>query len=261
MRLELKNGNQKWVIDTATCVDLSIAVDCQNGRSPKAWYIDPPNKSTVHLDDWIGSVAQGGHVNFNNLRINPHAHGTHTESLGHITPDEYPVEGLIKDYFFRALVVTLAPNQGPKGLEISLSTLREKIESADSEFWPKGPQAIIIRTSPNSTTKRTQIYDHKGWPYLSAEAATYLREMDIEHLLIDTPSVDPERDQGALLAHKAFWHWPESPRYGATITEFIFVPDQVDDGPYLLELQMAPIVNDASFSRPLLYQMEPLDSC
>ena len=40
-------------------------------------------------------------------------------------------------------------------------------------------------------------------PYLSEKAATYIREMDIKHLLIDLPSVDKEHDEGKLLAHKA----------------------------------------------------------
>ena len=93
---------------------------------------------------------------------------------------------------------------------------------------------------------------------MSPEAATYLKDIGIEHLLIDTPSVDPEKDQGDLLAHKAFWQWPEHPRKKATITELIYVPDEVADGPYLLDLQMAAIVNDATFSRPLLYALEGL---
>ena len=91
-----------------------------------------------------------------------------------------------------------------------------------------------------------------------AEAADFLTEIGVQHLLIDTPSVDPEKDQGALLAHKAYWQWPDCPRIQATITEFIFVPDQVTDGAYLLELQTAPIVNDATFSRPLIYAIEPI---
>jgi kynurenine formamidase len=101
-------------------------------------------------------------------------------------------------------------------------------------------------------------YDHKGWPYLSSDAAKFIAELGIEHLLIDTPSVDPEKDQGALLAHKAFWQWPENPRSKATITEFIYVPDRVQDGPYLLEMQTAAIVNDATFSRPLIYALQAM---
>ena len=75
----------------------------------------------------------------------------------------------------------------------------------------------------------------------------------MKHLLIDLPSVDKEKDEGKLLAHKAFWNYPEKPRYQATITEFIYVPNQVKDGSYLLNLQIASFHNDAAPSKPVLY--------
>lgn len=258
MRFEIDINGKRWSIDTSAPIDLSIPVNCQQPGGAKAWYIDPPSKSPVRLGSWVGSVTQGGSVNFNDLKVNPHAHGTHTESLGHISPEEDPVEGLFDQFFFEALVVSVTPDSGPTGSAISAAALSQSIESALSSFWSKGPVALVVRTLPNPRSKRIQNYDQKGWSYLSAEAARLLADMGVTHLLIDTPSVDPEKDQGALLAHKAFWQWPENPRKNATITEFIYVPDQVVDGPYLLELQLAAIVNDATFSRPLLYALESL---
>jgi hypothetical protein len=40
-----------------------------------------------------------------------------------------------------------------------------------------------------------------------------------------------------------------------TITEMIYVRDEVADGLYLLNLQIAPFVSDAAPSRPLLYPL------
>ncbi len=80
-------------------------------------------------------------------------------------------------------------------------------------------------------------------------------ERGIKHLLIDQPSVDKEEDGGALAAHKAFWNIPKNPELHATITELIFVPDEVEDGLYLLNLQVAPMENDAAPSRPVLFQL------
>ena len=74
-------------------------------------------------------------------------------------------------------------------------------------------------------------------------------------MLIDLPSIDKEKDDGALLAHKAFWNYPKNLRLDATITEFIYVPDAVEDGHYLLNLQTASFVNDATPSRPILYKI------
>ena len=81
-----------------------------------------------------------------------------------------------------------------------------------------------------------------------------LREMGVKHLLIDLPSVDKEKDNGKLLAHKAFWNFPENPRFEATITELVFVPNDVQDGSYLLNLMIAPFHNDATPSKPVLYR-------
>jgi hypothetical protein len=78
----------------------------------------------------------------------------------------------------------------------------------------------------------------------------------IDHLLLDLPSVDREVDGGALAAHRAFWNYPENPRMKATITELIYVPSKVQDGQYFLNLQVAPIENDASPSRPVLYRKD-----
>ncbi len=70
------------------------------------------------------------------------------------------------------------------------------------------------------------------------------------------PSVDKEKDDGALLAHKAFWNYPEKPRLNATITELIYVRNKVKDGSYILNLQVANFNNDAAPSRPVLYEIE-----
>jgi hypothetical protein len=87
------------------------------------------------------------------------------------------------------------------------------------------------------------------------EAIAFLVANDVDHLLVDLPSVDKERDGGELRAHKAFWNLNGDLRKEATITEFVFVPNDVADGTYLLNLQVAPFVNDASPSRPVLFKI------
>jgi hypothetical protein len=81
-------------------------------------------------------------------------------------------------------------------------------------------------------------------------------------LLIDLPSVDKEKDGGKLAAHKAFWnvkdvnHLNEDARLNCTITEMVFVPNEVSDGIYVLNLQIASFENDASPSKPILYSIQ-----
>jgi hypothetical protein len=51
-----------------------------------------------------------------------------------------------------------------------------------------------------------------------------------------------------------FWNYPENPRMNATITEMVYVPNEVNDGIYILNLQIASLQTDASPSKPILYK-------
>jgi hypothetical protein len=63
------------------------------------------------------------------------------------------------------------------------------------------------------------------------------------------------------LAHKAFWNVKdvnnlnEDARMNCTITELIYVDDSVEDGNYILNLQIASFENDASPSKPILFKI------
>ena len=86
----------------------------------------------------------------------------------------------------------------------------------------------------------------------------YIVECGVKHLLIDLPSVDREEDGGQLLAHKAFWQYPENIRANATISELIYVNNVIKDGLYLLNIQITALELDASLSKPVLYKLNIL---
>jgi kynurenine formamidase len=130
---------------------------------------------------------------------------------------------------------------------ITAGQLEKVLESPECE-------ALILRTLPNSPEKRTRQYSGTNPPYLLEGAAKYLAVKGITQLLVDLPSVDKEDDGGALLAHKAFWNFPGPLRMQAMITEMVYVPDDIPDGSYFLDLQVASFENDASPSRPVLYK-------
>ena len=116
-------------------------------------------------------------------------------------------------------------------------------------------EALAIRTLPNDPLKKVAKYSGHNPAYMCPNAISFLREQGIEHLLIDLPSVDPEEDEGQLQAHKAFWNYPEHPCTHSTITELIYIPHDVEDGLYFLNLQIAPIEMDAAPSNPILYKI------
>lgn len=239
-------NNASYEIDLSKPLDLSLPLK-SGDENPHAWYIDNPSITPVVLDNWIGSVQEGASTNFNNIYFNPHAHGTHTECVGHITKGFYSVNESLQTFFFLAELISITPEKQGDDWVITKQQLRAVLTT--------NPEAIVIRTLPNSEVKKTQKYSHSNPPYLTEEAAIYLREIGVQHLLIDLPSVDKEEDGGALLAHKAFWNISENIRTTATITEFVYVPDEVKDGVYVLNLQIAPFHNDASPSKPILYKL------
>lgn len=239
---------QSFSIDLSIPLDISIPLRDSN-LNPTAWYLDKPAINPVQDGNWIGAVSKGGSVNFNNIHFNPHAHGTHTECVGHITQEFHAVNALFSTYFFTAALVSVQPKMENSDFIISKEILEEALGNSR-------PEALVIRTLPNSEDKLSKQYSHTNWPYLSQEAAQFLCSIGIQHLLIDTPSVDKEKDDGALLAHKAFWNLGENTRHRATITEFIYAPDTINDGSYVLELQLANMVNDAAPSRPILYKIK-----
>jgi kynurenine formamidase len=251
--------NNEFKIDLSKPIDISIPLT-NTDENPIAWYIDKPVIEPVVFGDWIGKVSEGkSSTNFNNIFFNPHGHGTHTECLGHITRDFYSINQSLKQFFFLAELVSVVPEMKGDDLVITLDSITMALDLTLKLGVPK--EALIIRTLPNLEAKKHQKYSNTNPPYLSTDAARFIRESGIQHLLIDLPSVDKEHDEGKLLAHKAFWNVKDvnnlnpDARLNCTITEMIFVADEVQDGSYLLNLQIASFENDASPSKPILYKI------
>jgi kynurenine formamidase len=254
MKATIQHKSKIFSVDLSQPIDISLSLT-NNGSNPIAWYLDRPEIEPVRAQGWVGKVSEGSSTNFNTIAFNPHAHGTHTECLGHITKDFYSINNALKQFFFTAEVISVQP----EGRGDDLVITKYQIENA---LNGRTPEAIVIRTLPNEEAKKSRNYSHTNPPYLEEAAATYIRECGIDHLLIDLPSVDKEKDDGLLLAHKAFWNVKDvnilntDARHNATITEMIFVPDEVSDGSYLLNLQIASFENDASPGKPVLYKIE-----
>jgi len=248
MIASIKLNSKNFQFDLTKPIDLSIPLKASKANV-NAWYIDEPKIEPVEFEGFTAAVSKGASINFNNIFFNPHGHGTHTECAGHITEKVHSVNKNLKQFFFLAELVTIAPTKLNDDFVISKKQLQFALGN-------KKRDAIIIRTLPNTREKLSMQYSYSNPPYLLEEAAIYLREKGIKHLLIDLPSVDREKDEGKLLAHNAFWNTKGKLRLDATITELIFVPNNVDDGSYLLNIQIAPFENDASPSKPILYKLE-----
>jgi kynurenine formamidase len=234
--------------DLSKPIDISIPLRTGE-ENVNAWYVPPVKIEPVRMGDWIGDVKQGGSVNFRNITFNPHGNGTHTECVGHISKEGYSINQCLKKFFFMAELITILPEETAEGDKV---ITKEHIMNCLED---KRPEAIIIRTLDNHISKINKQYSNTNPPYLDHEAAAYIDELGIDHLLIDLPSVDKEVDGGKLSAHHAFWQYPHNTKTQRTITEMIYVPNTIFDGTYLLNLQIASFENDASPSKPVLYQL------
>lgn len=248
MQIKTTRNNQEYTADLSKPIALYIVL--RDGLdNPNCFWAPPVAYSPVVVGDFIGSTARGGPVNFFNVKFNPHGNGTHTECVGHIARERYVLHECLQEAHFWAKLVSLYPRRTDDGDRVIFrDQLEEVLSAGDAE-------ALILRTLPNDDLKKTRNYSGSNPPYLHHEAAQYLVDCGIQHLLLDLPSVDREEDGGQLLAHHAFWQYPQAVRREATITEMIFVPDKVKDGSYLLHLQTAAFDLDVSPSRPVIFDL------
>jgi arylformamidase len=243
VRVPVEWKGKVFHVDLSNGYCLAIPLD-HTQPQPNAFFAPLYEASPHKAGTWVGDTREGAPVNFFNLRINPHGNGTHTECVGHITKERYSVHESLKDGFWIAQLISVYP------------TMREDGDRViDQLEWEKDIDALIIRTLPNHPDKRVRHYGNTNPTYLDAALAQQMADDKILHLLLDLPSVDREEDGGQLLAHKAFWQYPDSLRLDATISEMVYIDNVVPDGLYLLQIQIPALELDASPSRPFIYPL------
>ncbi|MFM1773207.1 MAG: hypothetical protein RLZZ71_2349 [Bacteroidota bacterium] len=267
MKLTLEKDGRRYSFQTEKGMDLSISL---NPKGPRAWYVEPMRIEPVRTEQFLGSVAEGGAVNFRDVYFNPHGHGTHTENVGHIVDTDFPVVSSVGSSHYVAKLISVNLRQGvsqgrsegasqdlPQDLSQNLETGASQGDWVVSEESFEGfdlkAEALIIRTKPNDHSKMQRQYSGTNFPYLTIGAMQRIVDAGVQHLLIDLPSVDREEDGGALAAHHLFWNVPANPNFQKTITELIYVPNEIEDGTYVLNLQVSNFANDAAPSRPMLF--------
>ena len=267
MIISIKNGGRTLEIDDRP-IDISIPLRF-NGEQPNAYGVEKASSKACEAGDLVGDTRRGGSCNFEQYTLIPHCNGTHTECVGHITNERTSVRDCLQDVFIPAVLISVSPekNDGEPLLtkeliESSISQTETGQEGSVLLLNDAGSKALIIRTFPNDDSKLTRVYTADIPPYFTTEAMEYMVELGIRHLLVDMPSIDRIYDEGKLANHRIFWNVEPgsfavngNSRVNNTITELIYVPNEVEDGNYLLNLQIAPFDTDASPSRPVIFKM------
>ena len=211
-KAHLTVGNRELVADLSSFVDISAPVsDDPNGV--RFFGIPAAKSEPIRMGEFVGSVKEGGLCNCSTLTLCAHGNATHTEGIGHISKEATPVWELIAGGHFYALLVSLEPERITE--DSHLKSGDEAITRNQIEELLEGrevPEALIIRTLPNSPDRPKEDFTGTNPPFIHYDAARYLAEIDLNHLLLDLPSLD--REEGDVVSHRAYWQLPEHPTTG-----------------------------------------------
>ena len=254
MRLSFQYNDSLFSVDTSEPIDISIPLRFGE-EQPNAFYLPRAEAVVAEGGDFIGDTRRGGSCNCETITLNPHGNGTHTECVGHLSTNRVHINSALRDSLITAHLISVELEPDATGTQ---HITRQAIQNSKFKIQ-NSIEGLVVRTLPNDESKRRAEWSGHNPPYLSADAARYIRELGVQHLLIDLPSLDSE-DDPLLTAHRIFWELSESgsvegnPNDSRTITEMIYVPDEIEDGLYLLNLQVPPFALDAAPSRPLLFK-------
>ncbi|HAA54494.1 MAG TPA: hypothetical protein DCE42_07040 [Myxococcales bacterium] len=273
MKTSLTLSGECWQADLAHPIDISIPLDFF-GAQPGAFGIQRAAAQPYTVGEFVLDTREGGSVNCFNVQLNPHGNGTHTECVGHILNKRIYINDILKQPMFPVRLVTVTPRtcasvddkvHGPSTPEDLVIDVESLTSVLSKESVPTGG-GVVLRTLPNEVGKQSRSYRQKRPAYLTPASMTYLVLLGVCHLLLDVPSVDRDDDDGALVAHHLFWEVPQGSHEVVgevstkTITEMVYIPEEVPDGLYLANLQIPSFCLDAAPSRPLLYRMEQVPS-
>ncbi len=248
MKIQFVHKGITYIADLSAPLDISIPIK-DGDQNPNCYYSRDVRFEVIRSGDFLGDTRQGGAVNHKEVLITPHGNGTHTECFGHITSaDNGTINHCLREFHFIAQLVTVEPQKLENGDQVI--TINDLKKMPDH-----GTEALIVRTLPNDTGKLIRNYSGTNPPYFDPEVTEFLRKKDVRHLLTDLPSVDREEDGGAVKAHHNFWGLPNQLSETSTITELIYARDTIEDGLYLLNLQIISLELDVSPSKPVLFKL------
>ncbi|GAA4361795.1 cyclase family protein [Kangiella marina] len=250
----------------------SIAIPLTfDAHQPNHFGADKATSSALEAGGFVGDTRRGGSCNVRSISMVPHCNGTHTETVQHIVDEPAPVGDSLSSSLASCYVLSVTPETADSSDEtyqpnleasdkvITKQALEAQLSTADLDLMG----AIAIRTLPNDETKTSLVYgDDMQPPFFTTEAIEWLSQSNIHHLLVDFPSIDKMYDQGQLHNHHIFWNVPagshtltDTTLVHRTITEMIFINDDITDGLYWLNLQLPHFQLDAAPSRPILYPL------
>ncbi len=271
MKMHFQVGDTFYRVDLARPREISIPLNFHD-QQPSVFGAPLARAIAFETEQFVGDTRQGGSCNVEEYTLIPHCNGTHTECVGHIAIERISITSTLKQVLLPATLITVEPEKAfatsdqydPEKRKEDRLITRKNLENQLKNYRPHFLEALVIRTLPNTISKTSRDYMQHFPPYFSIEAMKLIVQLNVQHLLVDIPSVDRLLDEGKMTAHHIFWKVPagshEVPNNAhstSTISEMIFVPDEIPDGNYLLNIQIPDFIADAAPSRIWLFPIEP----
>lgn len=279
MKALFQIGDHQYESDLTEGLSLSIPMDF-NGPQPNHFGAPRAASSTLKLGDFVGDTTKGGSCNVDSLSMIPHCNGTHTETVGHILNEDIFVGHTSPNTLLSATLITVEHEMAKTVKQVHGESYRPALNEEDwvisraqLEFAFKEiarheraltdnvTKALILHTTYGQQPLSAQYGKDFEPAFLTVEAMQLIAAKGYDHLLLDLPSVDRMYDEGLLTNHHIFWGVEEgSHSLGAdthqskTITEMIYVRDEIEDGIYLLNLQTPDLQTDAAPSHPVIFK-------
>ena len=209
MKAEVEIENKKYNVDFSKGIDISIPL-VFNGEQPNTYGVDRASSKPYQDENFIGDTRKGGSCNFETYSFTPHCNGTHTECIGHITDERIDILSSLNEEVIPSTLISVSPKSTTENYKPELNTedlviTKEEIEKCLQNTNPEFLRGLIIRSLPNSKTKKSRDYMKDTPAFFSIDAMEYIVSLGVHHLLVDTPSVDRLLDDGHLFAHNIFF--------------------------------------------------------
>ena len=294
MKAEVKLEGRVFHVDLSAGKSIARTISVAATKSTLDIGAIAVQSKTYRDGDFVGDILAGGACNVSVLKINPHCCGTHTETLMHVMPAEAAtapptIDSVVPTGLQLSLVLTLKTCSLPEAracdesftehadsddrlvsaaaISAALAGAAQSMpcgyaawESANKESLGK---SLVVRIVEDDPATATSLWSFQSGvpPYFTSDAIELLNDQNVEHLLVEFPSIDRMDDGGRLTNHHKFWNIDQKSRNLAeawpskTITEMIEISPSIKDGLYLLFIGVPPVRTDAMLSRPVLYEL------
>ena len=210
-------------MNTDEGMDLSIRNDF-SGNAPIFYGSEQPKANALRSNDFIGDIKEGGSCNVPVVTLDIHCTGTHTESIAHVIDSEEKISdvcpyGMIPAWLTSVELCEANDTNESYHCDIASNLLITKKELQKNIL--ESYSALIIRTLPNYDSKKTRDYDVKPAPFFTNDAIDHIRFF----------------------------------KQGKTISELLFIPNDLKDGFGFLQIQIPNWGLDAAPSRPIFYSI------